>query len=566
MSTRRDVGRLGPSNNYEFDYFGEGDADQQRAQRRKRLLYVGLPIALVAALACGIVATAIIVSRNKKKSATTALEASSSSSKANPFKGAQRPILVGVRADGSPMMMTLTESPSLSSHQAPQPGSDNVPSDGKVALVAETYPDQAIVLAGEKKDMKRMVFHCDDDNVCRLLEIESTVTVEEEAMAVDYYAAIGAVDPAAKRNDDACPPIDYERLKKQAGLTRKLSAILEMLPWFGEIPSEVRLCQSNLVIPLLSPMSYEDVVRNAKPMDLFCTRGHTTNGKFIQMIEHMSRGSDICTHVGLFVDTSVIRLNGMVDGELYVIESVIGGDLIPGPGPVYDIAGAAVNGVQIRSLKDIMISPENEATFFTWASLKPEYRQIVQRNVGLHVQPGTSTVLTGPRGGPSDAESTNKSLFGSLISFLSFALSDNADQSSSKSAAAAAISHYQMKHIPGKVNANCALTRSLPKYLAKPYPGNASNFVFGMTSSKVVTGMAAKCMSEIGEDYYCSELCANLYAEVGVLPRSMIGETARTIYPVDFITAGHPSLPVLFDSYRVILSPLMAGRRAAIAN
>lgn len=132
-------------------------------------------------------------------------------------------------------------------------------------------------------------------------------------------------------------------------------------------------------IPVARSLKYSDFLKRAKPFDCIFFRGDTKVSKFIRFMQKITRGG-WCTfsHVGMIVDTTVLRLEGMNDGEKYVLESVIGG-IIPSFDSVYNISGEAQRGVQIRSLEEQILAPENKNGLFFWAPLSKKNREKIEK-------------------------------------------------------------------------------------------------------------------------------------------------------------------------------------------
>lgn len=147
--------------------------------------------------------------------------------------------------------------------------------------------------------------------------------------------------------------------------------------YHNDIPMEINVIQTcpDLKVPLAAEsMTYERFSTMCKPLDMISLQGSFALGKVIKAAQQYDRGCDIATHVGLLVNTTVLPLKGMIPGEWYVLESCIGGGIIPDWDSTLNIAGQAISGVQIRSLRTQMNAKENEHSLFMWMPLRDAQR------------------------------------------------------------------------------------------------------------------------------------------------------------------------------------------------
>lgn len=172
-------------------------------------------------------------------------------------------------------------------------------------------------------------------------------------------------------------------------LGKLVSSLLPRLNDSISRPDKIHLgkqCPS-LSVPIGRHMTYEEAAAIIKPLDYYCVRSDTLYSNVIQFVQNAARKCTFCTHGGFFIDTTIIRLKGMEDGELYVCESVISGDILPnGIDTIRDVTGAARNGVQIRKFREMMSAPEAAGCIFMVAPLNDEVRERVNNVIGPNRQ------------------------------------------------------------------------------------------------------------------------------------------------------------------------------------
>lgn len=132
-------------------------------------------------------------------------------------------------------------------------------------------------------------------------------------------------------------------------------------------------------VALGDQLDYEEFSKLAKPFDTIFMRSDTMVGYIVRQSQNYTRNKcKLFSHVTMLINTSVIKLDGMIDGEWYLIESVVTNLL--NYDPVKNIAGKNFSGVQIRSLREQMKSEINKSTLFMWCPLRPKFRQIIEKN------------------------------------------------------------------------------------------------------------------------------------------------------------------------------------------
>lgn len=89
-----------------------------------------------------------------------------------------------------------------------------------------------------------------------------------------------------------------------------------------------------------------------KPFDLIGFRGADFVGRGLRQLQRLQLGSaaDV-SHVGLYVDATVLHSDHIKPGRRYILESTCGGPLADG---VRNIYGEAFLGVQIRDLDEVL--------------------------------------------------------------------------------------------------------------------------------------------------------------------------------------------------------------------
>lgn len=126
-------------------------------------------------------------------------------------------------------------------------------------------------------------------------------------------------------------------------------------------------------------LDYEKFASYAKPFDAIFMRSDTIVGYVVRQSQNYTRNKcKLFSHVAVLINTSVIKLDGMIDGEWYIIESVVTN--LFNYDPIKNIAGKTFSGVQIRSLRSQMKDSINQSTLFLWCPLKPKVREIIETN------------------------------------------------------------------------------------------------------------------------------------------------------------------------------------------
>ena len=127
-------------------------------------------------------------------------------------------------------------------------------------------------------------------------------------------------------------------------------------------------------------LDYEIFSKLAKPFDSIFLRNPNIVGKVIRETQAITREKcKLFSHVVTLLNTTVIKLDGMIDGEWYVIESTVT-NLLPNYDNVKNIGGKLFSGVQIRSLREQLSVRGNESTLYMWCPLKPQMRKIIEQN------------------------------------------------------------------------------------------------------------------------------------------------------------------------------------------
>lgn len=231
------------------------------------------------------------------------------------------------------------------------------------------------------------VWRCDKDNVCELADrivrpkcadlsnktrMEANAKLVTDAQCMFEIKGFGAPLPAADSTSDA--------------IAKELEPLFAMIPGFVRIPKQLNLKQgcADIQLKIGEPMSYDQLAAVVKPLDLFSLRSNTPFSNLIHVVQEQARSCTITTHVGMFVDTTLFSYPGMVDGEIYVVESVVGGNILPNNmDSVKDVLNQSVNGIQIRSLRKLMLAPEAATCIFMWSPLSAAKRKHVDQFIGL---------------------------------------------------------------------------------------------------------------------------------------------------------------------------------------
>jgi hypothetical protein len=125
----------------------------------------------------------------------------------------------------------------------------------------------------------------------------------------------------------------------------------------------------------LDKESYDSLTSRFNPLDLLFFKGGDLPSKFIQLAEEIVLGDGMFSHVGILVSKDILpHLDVLEDDEWYVWESTMS-IYIPHfqEDNVVNIeTGKGKLGVQIRKLKDVIESytDEEKGTFVAWAPLK----------------------------------------------------------------------------------------------------------------------------------------------------------------------------------------------------
>ena len=273
-----------------------------------------------------------------------------------------------------------------------------------------------------------------------------------------------------------------------------------------------------LAVPLNTKgIPYNVLKKLIKPMDIIGvhTEGSTLTN-VISFVQKRARQCEFWTHVSIVVTKDIIGADEMEDGELYVLEAVITGDIVPGynADPVRDIYGNILNGTQIRSLKEQLeySYKHSPKTTWWWGPLKPEVRKIVDECIR-----GDCCVNNNPK----------KTLFG-----------------------------FKKPTTPSPNTNNCPLRKCIVDVYGTPYPTSITKFIAGFAPFEMEP-VGAKTQSNSwwfnglnellpqhmtgyakqghGGSLFCSELIVYAFAHANVLDKDTYKDHARRFYPVDFI-------------------------------
>jgi hypothetical protein len=270
------------------------------------------------------------------------------------------------------------------------------------------------------------------------------------------------------------------------------------------------------------PITYEEFCKIARVGDMIAIRGSHQLSRLICQIQGLMReGHSLFSHEGILVNTTVFYMPGMIAGEWYLLESAVGGEAL---GEQYDsmpdVMGLARSGVQVRSMRGLLSNSLAQHTLMFLCPLSPVYRKMWDDCVGVK---------------------------------------------------------------PRSQNKPCRLIEFMPIILNKRYTLTISNFLVGAANQHVngkesarkrVTRTFLKSQTKLGQEFFCSELCAAVYQHVGLLPQPPGGFMpwgedianlpwdenqlanqfcyARQVYPVDFFL-DNGRLPYLFGDIRFIL-------------
>lgn len=276
-------------------------------------------------------------------------------------------------------------------------------------------------------------------------------------------------------------------------LLKTMTALKPYIPRFSRQQSalegvlNLNQFTSNTDIQFGAPFTYGEFLKNAKAGDMIAVHGFAALSNVICTIQSKLRGgSKFLSHVGILVDTTIIRSPGMIDGEMYLLESSAGGGVI---GDLHDcvpnIFGLAKSGVQIRSMKLLLTQAIRQRCIYIHCPLKSEYRNILNQNTG------------------TDRLNNNQ---------------------------------------------HCIFSNAIPRYINRPYTLTAANFLLGvesacadfynssgsgLTSNVPICRLnATKNVSKLkgflsaygktqstpfGSEFFCSELVASVYVELGIL-------------------------------------------------
>lgn len=270
------------------------------------------------------------------------------------------------------------------------------------------------------------------------------------------------------------------------------------------------------------PITYEEFCETAQVGDMIAIRGSHQLSRLICQIQGLMReGHSLFSHEGILVNTTVFYMPGMIAGEWYLLESAVGGEAL---GEQYDsmpdVMGLARSGVQVRSMRGLLSNSLAQHTLMFLCPLSPVYRKMWDDCVGVK---------------------------------------------------------------PRSQKKSCRLIEFMPIIINKRYTLTISNFLVGAANQHVngkesarkrVTRASLKSQTKLGQEFFCSELCAAIYQHVGLLPPPPGGVIpwgedianlpwdenqlanqfcyARQVYPVDFFL-DNGRLPYLFGDIRFIL-------------
>ena len=295
----------------------------------------------------------------------------------------------------------------------------------------------------------------------------------------------------------------------------------------GDVVLEMKALAEGTKIEWAGSIDYESLRKVAKVGDMIAVHGRATASNIICTLQSKMRGgSKFISHVLVVVDTTVFWMPGMVDGELYCIESAAGGGVLgDNIDSTPDIFGCARSGVQVRSLRSLLVdNAAHHHALYMWCPLNAAARSIMNQGVGIH----------------------------------------RLDQ-----------------HSP------CRLVSNMKQYLNRRYTLTPANFLLGSRRDLVgvggsnmmqkafkssLTSYAMHNQTPLGYEYFCSELVATVYCHVGLyksllnlethqgrtlselLPQDVLSQVLcvpRQVYPIDFFHET-PSTPYLFEPIWVI--------------
>ena len=366
---------------------------------------------------------------------------------------------------------------------------------------AVSSTDEANAMRSDRKSSSQpaqSAWQCNDDGVCArtsklaaispddlIAGIPHIVESSDKNDGIDNGNIIENASSLYKRITSArrlmshltkLPSIDLTDPNAATVIGEFMDALGSTFPSLTLVPSYVNLTKTcpDLDVPLLKPVPFDIAVTLIKPLDLYATRTATMLGNIINIIQQRTRKCDFCTHVGVFINTDVVQLPGMVPGEWYILESVLVGT---NGSPVIDISGQNINGVQIRRFRDVFTSTDgalqsgSESTCISmWGSLNTECRAAVDRIL------------------------------------------------------------YAKHHDIHSHNRRSDMADFVTTSIGTAYPSNIVNFLSSILHGSVVKMFA----SPDGSSYFCSEFVTKLYHLCGILDAEVFKHNPRNVFPVDF--------------------------------
>lgn len=111
---------------------------------------------------------------------------------------------------------------------------------------------------------------------------------------------------------------------------------------------------------------YNTIKSLIRPFDLIFFRGSDFVSGIIAKLQYLFQSVDTFTHVGIVIDSSILKFDGMEPNTLYIWESTMSGFLGDGANKV----SGQTFGVQVRKLADVIENYKNPRTKIAWAKMK----------------------------------------------------------------------------------------------------------------------------------------------------------------------------------------------------